>query len=333
MKNLYYLFLVMLSAVCCMSCNNEWEDEQYIQTVAFKATANSLGVTPIYVRYKPEGKVTYKLPVIMGGSTMNDRNQTIHIGLASDTLETVNKEAYGHREELYFKELGAECYTMSETIEIPAGDCIATLPIDFKLVDLDQADKWVLPLRIMGDPSYDYQPNPHKYYQRAMLNVNPFNDYSGTYSGTLYKIYFAPDTSNPLTLPNIKTYVKDEKTIFFYAGLRDIDYLDRKLYKIYIEFTEDKLDVQKKKLRIYTDEDSKINLEVQGTPYYTKEEEWDATKVYMKHIYLTLYLDYTFEDYTTIPNKRIKYAVTGSLAMQRDLNTLIPDEDQQIQWN
>lgn len=333
MKNIYYAFLAMISAaVCCVSCNNEWEDEQYVQTVAFKATANSLGVTPVYVRYKSEGNVTYKLPVIMGGSTMSSRNQTIHIGLASDTLEIVNKEAYGHREELYFRELETDCYNMPETVDIPAGESTTTLPIDFSLAELDQSDKWVLPLRIMSDPSYSYQANPHKYFQRAILNVNPFNDYSGTYSGTLYKIYFAPDTSNPLTVTNVKTYVKDENTVFFYAGLRDIDYLDRKLYKIFVEFTDEKVDVQKNKLRIYTD-NPEINLEVQGTPCYTVEEEMDATKVYMKHIYITLYLDYTFEDYTTIPDRRIKYTVTGSLAMQRDLNTLIPDEDQQIQWD
>lgn len=332
MKNIYYLFLAMISAVCCVSCNDEWKDEQYEQTASFKAEPNALGVTPIYVRYKPEGKVTYKLPVIVSGSTMSSQSQTIHVGLDPDTLAIVNKEAYGHREELYFRQLDKSYYNMSETVEVPAGECNVTLPVDFTLGDLDQSDKWVLPLQIMSDPSYGYQANPHKSYRRAMLYVNPFNDYSGTYSGTLYKIFLSPDTENPLTLSTVKTYVKDDKTVFLYAGLRDIDFLDRKLYKIFINFTDEKIDVQKKKLEIYTNNDE-INLQVKGTPYYIVEEEMDATKVYMKHIYVTLYLDYTFEDYTTIPGNRMKYTVTGSLAMQRDLNTLIPDEDQQIQWN
>ena len=91
------------------------------------------------------------------------------------------------------------------------------------------------------------------------------------------------------------------------------------------------IDIQKKKLEIYTD-NPEINLNVQGQPYYTVEEEMDATKVYMKHIYITLGLSYTFEDYTTISGTPLKYTVTGILSMQRDLNTLIPDEDQQIQW-
>lgn len=58
----------------------------------------------------------------------------------------------------------------------------------------------------------------------------------------------------------------------------------------------------------------------------------DEVKPYMKHIYIVLYFGYTYEDYTTAPGTRIKYTVAGSLSMQRDLNTLIPDEDQQIQW-
>lgn len=331
MKNIYYLFLAMISAICCVSCNNEWEDEQYEQTVSFKANPNALGVTPIYVRYKPEGKVTYKLPVIVSGSTMSKQNQTIHFGLDSDTLAIVNQEAYGHREELFFRQLETRYYNMSETVEVPAGECNVMLPIEFTLGDLDQSDKWVLPLQVMNDPSYSYQANPHKHYRRAMLQVNPFNDYSGSYSGTLYKIFLDTDKDNPLNVSTVKTYVVDDNTVFFYAGLRDIDYLDRKQYKIFVNFTDEKIDIQKKKLEVYTNNDE-INLQVQGTPYYTIEEEMDATKVYMKHIYVTLYLDYTFEDYTTIPGNRMKYTVSGSLAMQRNINTLIPDEDQQIQW-
>jgi len=331
MKYIYYLFLAMFTIICCVSCNDEWKDEQYIQTASFKAIPNSLGVTPVYVRYKPEGKVIYNLSVIISGSTMNSQNRTIHIGLDPDTLAVLNQEAYGHRSELYFKQLGTTYYGMSETIDVPADKYTTTVPIEFTLGDLDQTDKWVLPLRILSDPSYNYQANPHKYYQRAMLHINPFNDYSGTYSGTLYKIYLAPDMETALNMSSVRTYVVDENTIFLYAGLRDIDYLDRKLYKIFIRFTDEMIDIQKKKLEIYTD-NPEINFNVQGQPYYTVEEEMDATKVYMKHIYITLGLSYTFEDYTTISGTPLKYTVTGILSMQRDLNTLIPDEDQQIQW-
>ena len=96
----------------------------------------------------------------------------------------------------------------------------------------------------------------------------------------------------------------------------------------------------KKKLRLWTDnggEDGN-NLEIlllgegddkfKEAPYYTIVEENDPVKPYLKHIYITLSMGYSFEDYTLSP-----YRVEGTLSMQRDLNTLIPDEDQQIEWN
>lgn len=332
MKKIYYLYMVLMAiSIGFASCNNEWEDEQYVQMASFKAEPNTQGVTFAYVRYKSEGKVVYQLPVVISGSTPSTETRTVHVGLDSDTLKLLNVDQYGHRENLYFRQLTPEYYNMPETIEVPAGQRTATIPIEFSLEDLDQSDKWVLPLQILDDPQYNYVANPNKYYRRAMLRINPFNDYSGKYSAALTKIFIAPDKTHPLSMPEIRTYVVNENTIFMYAGLRGIDYEDRKLYKIFIEFTDEIIDIQKKKLRIYTD-NPLIKLKVNGEPYYTIEEEMDATKKYMKHIYITLGIDYEFEDYNTIPGYPMKYTVTGSMAMQRDLNTLIPDEDQQIQW-
>ena len=331
MKQIHYLFIAIFATMCCVSCNDEWVDEQYEQTVSFKATPNEQGVTPIYVRYKTEGKVTYDLPIIISGSTPNSQKRTVKIGLDPDTLAVINQEVYGQREELYFRQLDASYYSMAETQDITSGESTGKIAIDFSLANLDQTDKWVLPLQILDDPIGNYKANYHKYYRKALLHVNPFNDYSGSYSGTLYKIFLEPDTENAVTMSNIRTYVVDDSTIFLYAGLRDIDYLDRKYYKIFIKFTDERIDINKKKLEIYTD-NPLINLSIQSEPYYVIEEEVDPVKVYMKHIYITLGLNYTFEDYTTIPDTPIKYSVTGTLVMQRDLNTLIPDEDQQIQW-
>lgn len=320
----------MFAAICCTSCNNEWEDEQYESLVSFKAEPNSLGVTPIYVRYKSEGKVTYQLPLIMSSSKMNDKDWNINIGLDLDTLALVNREAFGHRNELYFKPLDTEHYEMGETVKIPAGSYTSTIPINFQLTGLDQTYKWLLPLKILENPSYKI--NYNKYYQRAMLQINPFNDYSGTYSATLYKIFLLPDDKTSLTLTDVKTYVVDEKTIFFYAGLRTENFLDRKLYKIYAKFTDEAIDIRKKKLELYAD-NPQINLTVKGQPYYTVDESMDPVKTYLKLIDINLGdLVYTFDDYTTIPGTSIRYSVDGMLSMQRRLNTLIPDEDQQIQW-
>lgn len=332
MKKVYNLLLIMTALIVCASCNNEWESEQYVQLVSFKAGVNAQGVTPIYVRYKPDGKVTYPLPLIVSGSTMSTKNLTVHIGLDPDTLARLNVEHFGSRKELFFKELGDKYYEYPETVEVPAGECAALLPINFSLGDLDQVDKWVLPLAIQAnDPSFDYQANPRKHYRRAMLRIFPFNDYSGGYSATAYKVYFKGNENEAIVPENKTAYVVDEKTVFFYAGLLDIDRLDRRYYKIFCHFTDDLIDLQTKKLEIYTDNPD-INLVVKGQPSYSIEEEMDATRPYLKHMYLSVNLEYDYRDYTSVPGYPLDYTVKGTLIMERKINTQIPDEDQAIEW-
>ena len=332
-KNIYIIFLAITTALCFVSCNDEWEDEQFIQMASFKAEANDQGVTTTNLRYNPSGKVRFNLPIVISGSTPNNQSRTIHIGLDPDTLARLNQEEYGHRQELYFKQLDPKYYSFPETIVVPAGVSTVTLPIDFTLGDLDQVDKWVLPLQILDDPSYDYKANPNKQYRRAVLRINPFNDFSGEYGGTLYKVFLDGNINEPLTLNTHRTFVADDKTIFLYAGTRDIDYLDRKNYKVFLKFTDEMIGTRKRKLEVWSDNAANNKFKL-GTvqSYYTKDEIWDPQLPYMKHIYITAYLSYEFEDYTSIPGLRLKYMVDGTLSMQRDLNTLIPDEDQQIQW-
>lgn len=346
-----YMFLVAMVAIGCVSCNDEWEEEQFVQRISFKATPNSDGVTPVYVRYQTDGVVTYNMPVLVSGSTLNTQDRTVHIGLDPDTLNTLNLERYGtYRTELYYKQLDNQYYTMPETVEIPAGQSQVVLPLDFTLGGINNAnplnmsDQYILPLTVLDDASYNYQANDRKHYRKALLNIIPYNDYSGTYDGTQQKIYLE-DQGDAFTVAQHKAYVYNSNTIFVYMGLRDVNYVDRKFYKLFIEFTDEKYE-GKYKLRLWTDnegaegnnlgflteEDLLGNVRVKQ-PCYTIQTEDDAVKPYLKHIYYTLYIDYTFEDYTISPGKRLKYTVQGTLSMQRDLNTLIPDEDQQIQWD
>lgn len=349
MKKIYLLLVVM--AAIGVSCNNEWEDELFVQKVSFKATLNEDGVCPLYIRYQPDGVKRYDVPLLISGSTVNSQNRTVHIGLDPDTLNTLNLEQFGaYREELYYKQLDPQYYTMPETVEIPAGQSQAVLPIDFTLGGTDNSnplnmvEQYILPLTILDDNSSDFHANERKHYRKALLNVVPFNEYSGTYDGSQQKIYLE-DQTTAFTVTKHKAYVYNENTIFFYMGLRDVNYTDRKYYKLFVEFTDEKYE-GKYKLKLWTDNDGPngnnlgflTETDIFGNkrlkqPVYTIQTEFDVTKPYLKHIYYTLYIDYTFEDYTISPGNRLKYTVNGTLNMQRDLNTLIPDQDQQIQWN
>ena len=96
MKNIYIYLSLLAVIVLGTACNNEWEDEQYEQYVSFKApiASGSDGVTTIYVRYKDNGKVTYQLPIIVSGSTVNSQDRDIHIAVDKDTLKTLNIERF-----------------------------------------------------------------------------------------------------------------------------------------------------------------------------------------------------------------------------------------------
>ena len=51
-----------------------------------------------------------------------------------------------------------------------------------------------------------------------MLRISPFNDYSGQYSATAYKVYFKGNEKEAIVPEYHTSYVIDDKTIFFYDG-------------------------------------------------------------------------------------------------------------------
>ena len=46
----------------------------------------------------------------------------------------------------------------------------------------------------------------------------------------------------------------------------------------------------------------------------------------------TLTMEYRYEDYTSGTAMIFPYRCKGTMLMQRNINTLIPDEDQAISW-
>ena len=118
----------------------------------------------------------------------------------------------------------------------------------------------------------------------------------------------------------------DENTIFFYAGNIDEERQDRRNYKVYAEFNETG------GVHFYAD-NPEINFRLNQDASYTITEQMDAVRPYLLHRYVTINnVDYQYTDYTLVPNVGINYKVRGSLIMERQLNTQIPDEDQAIEW-
>ena len=164
----------------------------------------------------------------------------------------------------------------------------------------------------------------------------PFNDYSGSYTASSMKVYTyingKPD-NNARTTNKRTGYVIDNNSVFFYAGLinEDMDKDVRKKYKINVHFKEDgTLDMKP------DDPNNEMEFELIGTPIYSSTSIMDATRPYLERRYVQIMFEYDFQDFTyggsgvdVIP---IKYRVEGSMTLQRNINTQIPDEDQQIEW-
>jgi hypothetical protein len=328
MKQLYASFCLLAVLVFGNSCNDEWKDEQFTHYVSFKAPLDINGVSQINVRYKPDGKVTYQLPLIVSGSLTNNSDLTVHVAVDPDTLEGLNIERFQNRTDLFYRQLGAHDFTMPETVNIKAGENTSLLNIDFTLGNIDLVDKWLLPLTIVDDPAKGYLANPRKYYRKALLRVMPFNDYSGTYSGTALKTFLKGyENDAAIVKSEIPVYVVNENTVFFYAGTVDEERIDRRNYKIYASF-----DKVTKKVTL-TAEDPNINFVMNDTPVFVVEETMDAVRPYLLHRYITISkIDYSYTDYTAVPGFTIDYTVRGSLILERKINTQIPDEDQAIEW-
>lgn len=336
LKNI--LWCLLATASLCTSCNDEWKDEQYANYISFKAPINSEGVSRINVRYKPNNEVTtFQLPVIVSGSSTNDQNITVHVGLDPDTLTVLNYERFNNREDLYYKVLPDNFYSCAKTMQINTGQDVGLMPIDFKLKGIDLSEKWVLPLTIEEAPDGSYVPNYRKHYRKALLRVMPFNDYSGNYSAVNYKTYLnGSENDAPYVKNYVMMYVVDDETLFFYAGLFDETRLDRKGYKVLAKFNKDNGTVElspadpSNEMEFAIGED---NFGNQITASYSITKSMDAIRPYLRHQTIIINnINYTFTDYTTIPGQRTTFHVMGSLTLERQINTQIPDEDQAIEW-
>ncbi|MDR1743114.1 MAG: DUF4973 domain-containing protein [Dysgonamonadaceae bacterium] len=342
MKKIYTsIVLALMAMLICTSCNDEWTEEQFEHYIAFSSPLDSKGVTVLYVPYSRkdsdgnfrigEGRSNYELPMIVSGSTTNEQKITVHVAHDPDTLNVLNVERYQSRTDLFYQDMGQGSYvSFPETTVIESGEDVGLLDISFDFRGIDMSKKWVLPLTIVDNPSYNYQSNPRKNYAKALLRVMPFNSYSGNYSGTALLNYIKGDEGNGAILANTITgYVVDENTIFFYAGTINEDRTDRANYKIYAEFSGGTTGGV---IRFYAD-NANLAFVNNKEASYRIIEEMDAVRPYLMRRYIIINnIDYEYTDYTSVPGSSIVYSVKGSLTLERDINTQIPDEDQAIEW-
>ena len=336
MKKIYIVGIIMGVCNLFSSCNEEWNDELYTEMISLKASPGSNGVHDIYIRYQPDGTGSFKLPVIVSGSQTNGRDINVKISVDNDTLPILNIEKFSAREDLWYRQLPEKYYSFptGNTCHIPAGKSTQTYDINFNLKGIDLNEKWVLPLTIDKDPSYVQ--NMRKGYYKALLNLHLFNDYSGVYAANSMNIYLGENTNDPATVPTRELRVVDEKTAFFYAGTRWEEDENRDKYKVAVSFGEGSKDadgVETGPITITSmSPENPTQIEAYGNCSYRRSVEKHPTEPFMEKHITVIYINYYYTDNTSDPLNPIRYRATGSMAMQRTINTLIPDQDQAIQW-
>lgn len=339
-----YKAIYMLVAASLMfgACNDVWEEEQYEQYVSFKAPVSNQTVTKVRVKYDEEG-IRYQLPLLVSGTTINGRDLDVHVGVDNDTLQIYNVEHFGEENEyLWFRQLGEARYLFNPVTRIPAGESSALIDIQLDFGGLDFSENWVLPLIVEDDPSYGYQSNLRLGYNNALLWFIPFNDYSGTYQATSLNV-MANNNSNRLPVETRTAYVVDENSVFFYAGAVDELREDRKLFKIKATFHEDETFIPESGSEIQKqgtvelmamNNVANLDFEVVGTPTYVMRERMDSeTPTTMIRTVVISGLNYTFNDPKKVAGESIPYSVTGTMSLERRINTTIPDEEFAIEWD
>lgn len=310
------------------SCNEYYDEEQYTHYVSLKAPSNT--VYNVRVKYHKDEKSLYRQPILISGSTDNDKNIKVNIGIDLDTLEIYNKEHYFDREDLYYKPLSERHYEIPESvIEIPAGQNQGLMDIYLDFNDLDLVYDYILPLRVNESEDGSYMPNPNLGLHNALLRIIPFNDYSGIYSTTSLSIY-TEGTNLPIVAQQRDAKVVNENTVFFYAGAVDEKRVDRRRFKIFATFiptTETTGTV------LLESEDPEINFKLLDYPYYEITNVYDATRPYLlRRTIIIRDVNYSFEDKWEVEGLTFKYNVSGTMSMQRNINTTIPDEEFAIEW-
>lgn len=316
MKNRYILALIGCLLIC--SCNKEWQDELFQKSVSFV----NHGVVEVRVKYSAlGGNIPVKVPVMISGSTENNTNVSITIDLDKDTLTNLNFDRFRLRKDLYFNELPKEFYQFaSMNTTIPSGSNVGLLDLNLKLDGLDFSNKYILPVKIVSTSASGIATG--RGYKKSLMQIIPFNDYSGKYSvtGEVWDRNRPQNDQKALTVPSRNTFVVNEKAIFFFAGVTEEEALDRRDYKIKTTFNADQTVT-------LTSDNPAIKFSQQRGTFSVKKEK-DAVLPYLEKTYTTLYLEYQYSDITN-PAFPIDYRFVGSMVLERKRNILIPDEDQQ----
>ena len=75
-----------------------------------------------------------------------------------------------------------------------------------------------------------------------------------------------------------------------------------------------------------------MEFEVIGESTYEMKEELDKDRPHIIKRFFTLTMEYKYKDSDSSQNMVFPYRCKGTMILQRNISTLIPDEDQAVFW-
>lgn len=301
MNKLYVYTASLLMAFAVSSCDNNIPDEQFTKKVSL--TKN--GMQKYNIDFTDEGVIDLNIPVLASGTSNNNQNIDVTVGLAPDTLADYNFERYRNNRELYYQLPSENMYSFpkGETVTIPAGKDYSIIPLRIDLRNFDLYNNYILPLQITEVSNYEIAQNG---YSKLLINLNINNFISGAYtaSGNVWEESM-PDRKLPVSSSSLFTLAANK--CYLYMGDIAEDNNNRAQYTMTIEVDkaayEDRIDNSTNaKIRRYTnitlgskntdkelrsEGDAWVEQERTDDPYDNKLENL-VTRVYMKYSYMDL---------------------------------------------
>lgn len=186
------------------------------------------------------GTIEISVPVGVSGTSENDKDITVKLGLDQEALATYNYERYRTDTDLYYAEIPQEALAFPENVVINAKQDIAhaVVKIDVSKLTNRYAD-YVLPLKIESVSEYETNPD----YSTGLYHIVFTNKFSGSYSGnmsvTKVRVNGSNDETDKISIGNKVLYAVSPDECFFYAGKYDRNTRGREKFVVTVKMGEE----------------------------------------------------------------------------------------------
>lgn len=302
--------LLLLTSWLIVSCNDELEEElfhkfSYIthsgwQDYKLEVNDDNTAILPIYFG--------------VNGTSGNEQNIQISIGLDTDTLAAYNKEKYKNQENLYYQLLPEGTYSFdAESYTIPKGDLKAGAYITLDLNKIKEIgslyNDYVLPLQILSSVGEPMGPSK---YTKVLAHIQFENDFSGSYTGK--GVVTQKNTSYTTEVTSTELFAINNTTCYMFVGEKTRTNTEDYLHYV-IELTKDPVTEQLSvRAGDHTDGlnfviksaiiERKYNMNYNDNRYYTEVT--------------TIKIQYEYTD-STNPVDKLEMSFDGSFSMSRDV--------------